>query len=155
MIIRRATIADVGRIVRLSNDGGPDGKPKTQLPQVLPDSYFDAFKRIESNPTNFLMVAEVDGSVIGTFHLIYLTYLAGMGREDCQIEAVHVASEWRGRGIGTQMMAWAIEEAKRRNCRRLQLTTNKKRNDAHRFYQRLGFELSHEGAKLVLNSSVG
>jgi GNAT superfamily N-acetyltransferase len=63
---------------------------------------------------------------------------------------VHVAEEWRGKGIGKQMMNWAIDAAKRRGCRRVQLTTDKQRLDAHRFYVGLGFELSHEGAKLSL-----
>ena len=96
------------------------------------------------------MVADISGEVVGTFHLTFLTYLAGAGREDCQIEAVHVDSGWRNHGIGSAMMHWSINAAKERKCRRLQLTTNKKRKDAHRFYQRLGFKLSHEGAKLDL-----
>lgn len=148
--IRRATSKDVDRIIRLSNDGGPDGNPKAILPDILPDEYFKAFDRIASDPSNALMVAEMEGRIVGTFHLTFLTYLAGAGREDLQIEAVHVDREWRGKGIGSQMMGWAIAAAKERGCRRVQLTTNKKRKDAHRFYQRLGFELSHEGAKLLL-----
>ena len=89
------------------------------------------------------MVAEVSGKIVGTFHLTFLIYLAGAGREDCQIEAVHVDAAWRNHGLGTKMMDWAIDAAKRRGCRRLQLTTNKNRKDAHRFYERLGFSLSH------------
>jgi len=148
--IRRATSEDVDRIVRLSNDGGPDGNPKAILPDILPEGYFKAFERISSDPSNALMVAEMDGQIVGTFHLTFLTYLAGSGKDDLQIEAVHVDREWRGKGIGSQMMAWAIATARERGCRRVQLTTNKKRKDAHRFYQRLGFELSHEGAKYLL-----
>ncbi len=88
--------------------------------------------------------------MVGTFQLSFLTYIAGAGRTDCQIESVHVDNAWRSNGIGSQMMSWAIALAKERSCRRLQLTTNKKRKDAHRFYERLGFKLSHEGAKLEL-----
>ena len=149
-VIRPAVLADVEKIVRLSNDGGPDGKPKAILPQVLPDGYFQAFQRIDSDPKNALMVVEHNGIVIGTFHVTYLTYLAGAGREDCQVEAVHVDRAWRGKGIGTKMMEWAISQARKRGCRRVQLTTNKQRVDAHRFYQSLGFSLSHEGAKLPI-----
>ena len=148
--IRPATRADVGAIVRISNDGGPEGKPRDILPPVLPESYLQAFDRINSDKNQFLMVAENKGVVIGTFQITYLIYLAAAGREDCQIESVHVVNSWRGRGVGTQMMEWAIAHAKQRGCRRVQLTTNKKRKDAHRFYERLGFTLSHEGAKLEL-----
>ena len=148
--IRPATRTDVDAIVRISNDGGPDGKPKAILPSVLPDIYLQAFDRISSDKNQALMVVENEGVVIGTFHMTYLTYLEAAGREDCQIEAVHVAKSWRGRGVGTHMMQWAIAQAKQRDCRRVQLTTNKKRKDAHRFYERLGFKLSHEGAKLEI-----
>lgn len=148
--IRPATIADVERIVRLANAGGPDNQPRQILPGVLPQEYFIAFKRISADPGQALMVAECNGIVVGTFHLTFLTYLAGAGREDCLIEAVHVDQAYRSKGIGSQMMKWAIETAKKRNCRRLQLTSDKKRQDAHRFYERLGFILSHEGAKLSL-----
>jgi GNAT superfamily N-acetyltransferase len=79
-----------------------------------------------------------------------MTYLSGAGRYDCQIEDVHVDRFWRNRGIGSLMMRWAIEFASARDCRRVQLTTDKRRKDAHRFYERLGFILSHEGAKLML-----
>jgi len=148
--IRKATREDVDRIVRLSNDGGPNG-PYKQLPDQLPQCYYDSFEKIAADPKQFLMIAEYEGSIVGTFHMTYLTYLAGEGRDDCQIEAVHVDSALRSMGIGSFMMTWAIAKAKARNCRRVQLTTNKLRTDAHRFYQRLGFELSHEGAKLWLN----
>ena len=154
ILIRRATRADVDRIVRLANHGGPDGKARTELPEVLDDAYFVAFQRIDADPQQLLMVAEHDGGVIGTFQMTYLTYLAAAGREDCQIESVHIAEKWRGHGIGTEMMEWAIDQAQKRGCRRVQLTTNKKRKDAHRFYERLGFKLTHEGAKLDLNPAL-
>ena len=148
--IRRAVRADVEQIVRLGNKGGPDNKPRELLPETLPDGYFEAFDRIDRDANQLLMIAEMNGRIIGTFHLTFLTYLAGAGKEDCQVESVHVAEEWRGKGIGKQMMNWAIDTAKRRGCRRVQLTTDKQRLDAHRFYLGLGFALSHEGAKLSL-----
>lgn len=148
--IRRARVEDVERVVRLANAGGPEGKPREQLPDILPTYYFDTFRKIDADPTNALMVAEYDGEVVGTFHLTYICYLAGKGREDILVEAVHVAEAMRNRGIGAQMMKWVIDQAKARNCRRIELTTNKARHDAHRFYQRLGFTASHEGMKLVL-----
>lgn len=150
ILIRRATRDDVDRIVRMANHGGPEGKPRKNLPEVLPDAYFKAFANIDADPQQLLMVAEHDGVVIGTFQMTYLMYLTAGGPEDCQIESVHITEAWRGHGIGTEMMEWAIDHAKKRGCRRVQLTTNKKRKDAHRFYERLGFQLTHEGAKLEL-----
>lgn len=149
IVIRKAEEADVETIVRMANAGGPEGNRET-LPEVLPGDYSEAFRRIVADPKQFLMVVEYGGVVIGTFHVTYLTYLMGGGRDDCQIEAVHVAEGWRNHGIGSRMLTWVIEEAKRRNCRRVQLTTDKRRKEAQRFYQRLGFVLTHEGAKLVL-----
>jgi GNAT superfamily N-acetyltransferase len=150
--IRKATDQDIDRIVRISNAGGPEGKPRKDLPDVLPEGYYKAFQRIVSDPNQFLMVAELDGKIIGTFHVTYLTYLPAAGQEDCQIENVHVEAKCRGKGIGSLMMKWTIDHAKKRSCRRVQLTTDKKRKDAHRFYERLGFALTHEGAKLILDT---
>lgn len=151
-IIRPAVLADLERIVWLQVNGGLDREPKAIVPQFVPDGTVQAFHRIKSDANNALMVVEHEGLVIGTFHIIYLTYLAGAGREDCQIESVHVDRAWRAKGIGTQMMEWVILQARQRGCRRVQLTTNKQRTDAHRFYQRLGFCLSHEGAKLEFDT---
>jgi GNAT superfamily N-acetyltransferase len=148
--IRKANRLDVDAMVRLANDGGPSG-PHKELPTELPAVYYESFDKIAEDSKQFLMVAEHEGVIVGTFHMTFLTYLAGEGRDDCQIEAVHVNAAFRNHGIGAYMMKWAIAEAKGKGCRRIQLTTNKVRMDAHRFYQRLGFEFSHEGAKLWLN----
>lgn len=150
--VREATRGDVETIVRLVNAGGPNGA-REELPEVLPDGYLRAFEAIDASPEHLLMVAEMDGAIVGTFHLSFPTYLAGVGRPDAQIEAVHVAAGHRGLGIGTRMMEWAIAEARRRDCRRVQLTTDKRRERAHAFYRRLGFAFSHEGAKLSLTPS--
>lgn len=148
--IRKAERQDVDAIVRLANAGGPEGKPRLQLPAVLPQSYLQAFETIDSDPNQMLMVVEKGGYIVGTFHLTYLTYLAGAGRPDAQLEAIHVSATHRRQGIGTMMLKWAIEAAKRRDCRRVQLTTDKRRSEAHILYRRLGFRFSHEGAKLYL-----
>lgn len=148
--LRQATSHDVDAIVRLVNAGGPENKARQALPAVLPLAYSEAFQVIDSDPNHLLMVAELGGCIVGTFHLTFLTYLAGAGRPDAQIEAVHVAAQHRGQGMGTMMLQWAIAEAKRRNCRRVQLTTDKRRTQAHSLYQRLGFTFTHEGAKLPL-----
>ena len=150
LIIRPARKEDVREIVHLVNAGGPGGKPRGVIPDPFPLYYFETFEKISANPSCRLMVAEMEGKVIGTFQLNFLTYLAAKGRDDIQVEAIHVKQEYRGQGIGTEMMKWVIAEAKRRNCRRIQLTSDKTRQDAHRFYERCGFKATHEGMKLVL-----
>jgi len=95
-------------------------------------------------------VAERDGQIVGTLQLSFLPGLARRGALRAQIEAVRVAQGERGSGLGAAMMGWAIEEARRRGCALVQLTTDKSRADAHRFYARLGFVASHEGMKLAL-----
>lgn len=148
--IRKAEKQDVDTIVRLANAGGPDGKPRQSLPDELPPTYMGAFEQINSDPNHMLMVAKAGDEIVGTFHLTFLTYLAGAGRPDAQIEAIHVSAAHRRQGIGTMMLQWAIAEARKRHCRRVQLTTDKRRSEAHVLYQRLGFDFSHEGAKLYL-----
>ncbi|MEV0972870.1 GNAT family N-acetyltransferase [Microtetraspora glauca] len=109
-----------------------------------------AFEVIEADPRNELLVAEEDGQVIGTFQLTFIPGLSRRGAERAQIEAVRVAVPYRNRGIGRRMMEWAVERARERGCGLVQLTTDKARNDAHRFYASLGFTPSHEGFKLRL-----
>ena len=150
MTIRKATPQDVEAIVRLANAGGPDGKPRRNLPDVLPDSYWKVFHTIDADANQRLMVIENEGVVIGTFHLTFLYYLAAAGRPDAQVEAIHVSADYRRQGIGSRMLEWVIHEAKNQDCRRVQLTTDKRRTEAHPLYLRLGFEFSHEGAKLYL-----
>src|SRR5581483_9518986 len=99
---------------------------------------------------NRLMVAELSGRVAGTFQLTIIQGLMYRGARTAQVEAVRVAADLRGRGIGEAMMRWAIAESRCRGCLRLQLTSNKARGDAHRFYERLGFRRTHEGMKLDL-----
>jgi len=114
---------------------------------VAPD-YVRAFEAIDSDPRNFLLVAEQDGALVGTLQLTYIPSMSRRGRERAQVEAVRVRSDLRSRGLGRQMMEWAIEQAKERGCRLIQLSTDKRRGDAHRFYRTLGFESTHEGMKL-------
>ena len=149
LIVRAARKKDLPSIVRIVNAGGPDGRPREKLPQSLSYYYFKAFEKIRADKNAHLMVVERDGKVIGTFQVNFLTYLAGKGRQDAHIEAFHIDKPFRGKGIGTRMMQWIILEAKQRDCRRIQLTTNIKRLRAHRFYRRQGFSQTHIGMKLV------
>jgi GNAT superfamily N-acetyltransferase len=112
--------------------------------------YRDAFDAISADPAHLLVVAVDDLRLIGMMQLSFIPGLARQGAWRAQIEAVRVHEEARGRNIGTRMIEWAIEEAKRRGCALVQLTTDKRRADAHRFYERLGFVASHEGMKLHL-----
>ncbi|WP_437280119.1 GNAT family N-acetyltransferase [Sorangium sp. So ce375] len=148
--IRRAAEADLPVIVHLFSI--PDeGGVKTDHPgPPLDPRYREALAAIAEDPNNALLVAEVEGRVAGAFHLTIIQYVANRGARVAQIENVIVDPSLRGRGIGEAMMRWAIDEARRRGCFRVQLTSNKARLRAHRFYKRLGFVASHEGMKLKL-----
>ncbi len=145
MEIRRATKDDLASIVALYEaDALHAGREPSRADRS------EAFAEISSDPREMLMVAEEGGRVIGTFQLTFLRYLTYGGARVALIEAVHVAASERNRGVGAAMMRFAIDEAKKRGCNRVQLTSNKARKDAHRFYERLGFVTSHEGFKLFL-----
>ena len=135
--IRRATRDDVASIVALYDS-------HNEPPAA------DAFAEIDADPKQLLCVAEIDGAIVGTMHLTTLRYLSFGGARAMLVEAVFVREAARGRGIGTAMIRFAIDEARKRGCNRVQLTSNKARKDAHRFYERLGFVASHEGFKLYL-----
>ncbi|MEU9833351.1 GNAT family N-acetyltransferase [Streptosporangium sp. NPDC048047] len=116
----------------------------------LGDEHRAAFDAIEADPGNELVVAELDGEVVGTMQLTYIPGISRRGALRLQIEAVRVAAPLRGRGMGRRMMEWAVERGRARGCALVQLTTDKARKDAHRFYDSLGFVASHEGYKLTL-----
>jgi len=117
------------------------------------EAYEQAFHAIDRDPGHLLLVAEspADGQIVGTMQLSFLPGLARRGALRAQIEAVRVAESTRGTGLGGAMMRWAIEQARGRGCALVQLTSDKSRGDAHRFYERLGFVYSHEGMKLKLS----
>jgi GNAT superfamily N-acetyltransferase len=112
--------------------------------------YVQAFQAIDRDPAHLLLVGEIDGEVIATMQVSFLPGLARRGAWRAEIEGVRVHTAHRGHGIGAAMIRWAVQEAGRRGCTLVQLTTNKQRTDAHRFYARLGFAKSHEGFKLAL-----
>ena len=149
-LIRRATEDDLPRIVELIHLGAVAGRSIEQPGPPLPEAYYQAFRDFARFPEAKVMVAEVDGEVVGTLQFHLLPGLTGGGRPSAEVESVHVAEAWRSRRVGEAMMRWAIDEARRLGCKRVQLTSNKSRTDAHRFYERLGFVKSHEGIKLDL-----
>lgn len=150
MWIRKALKSDVPTIVgMLAND--KLGQLREDYRDPLPNFYFDAFERIDRNPNQELVVIENDQKqILGTLQLSFIQYLTYQGGIRAQIEAVRVNSEHRGKGIGKKLFQWAIARSKERKAHVVQLTTDKKRPDALKFYQSLGFVDSHEGMKLHL-----
>jgi GNAT superfamily N-acetyltransferase len=115
----------------------------------LPEIYYSAFEQIDNDSNQELIVIENDSNeIIGTLQLSFIQYLTYQGGIRAQIEAVRVREDFRGGGVGQKLFEWAIERAKERNAHLLQLTTDKKRPDAVRFYEKLGFVASHEGMKI-------
>ncbi len=148
LTIRRATAEDVPAIVAMLADdelGALRESPADLAP------YERAFAAIDASGHEVLVVAEQDGAVVGTLQLTVLHGLSRRGASRAQIEAVRVASTSRGEGLGERLVRWAVEEAAARGCAIVQLTSDKGRADAHRFYRRLGFAQSHEGFKLALS----
>jgi GNAT superfamily N-acetyltransferase len=146
LAFRTATRADLPAIVAMLAD---DSLGATRESADHP-GYAAAFDQIDTDPRNELIVADRAGEVIGTMQLTYIPGISHRGGERMQIEAVRIRTDQRGRGLGREMIRWAVEQARARGCRLVQLTTHKRRVDAHRFYTSLGFVASHEGMKLPL-----
>lgn len=144
--MRTAEEADLPAILRLLADD-PLGKSRETAVEA---PYQAAFAAIAADPNQELVVAELDGQVVGCFQLSFIPGLSRRGAWRAQIESVRIDSALRGRGAGRAMMEWAIAKARARGCALAQLTTDKRRADAHRFYARIGFVASHEGMKLEL-----
>ncbi|HVF24572.1 MAG TPA: GNAT family N-acetyltransferase [Anaerolineales bacterium] len=126
------------------------GSRRERYENPIPESYYSAYELIAKDRNHELIVAELDGEVIGTLHLMFLPSLSFQGGLRAQVESVRVDARHQNQGIGSQMMKWAIEQAKAREAHIVQLTTHQSRADAHRFYERLGFKGTHLGMKLSL-----
>lgn len=148
-MIRKARRDDLPALVALLRDDELSASTESDPSGGLPESYSAAFDEISSSTTSELFVAEEAGRVVGCFQLDFLRRLARAGGLVMEIESVHVLKEFRGRGIGAAMMRAALARARERGCVRVQLTSQKRRVDAHRFYERLGFSPSHLGFKIV------
>ena len=152
LAIRRARFDDLADIVAMLAED-PLGRGRETLGDPLPEHYRRAFTAIDGDPNHELVVAESGRRVIATLQLSFLPNLTYGGGWRAQIEGVRVARDHRGRGVGTEIIGWAIERARQKACVLVQLTADKKRPEAIRFYESLGFEGSHEGMKLRLARS--
>jgi GNAT superfamily N-acetyltransferase len=149
LAFRRAEAADLPAIVALlADDMLGQGREDASSPPN--PHYVAAFRAIDADPHQLQAVATIGDEVVGTLQLTFIPGLARKGAWRGQIEAVRIAAAHRGSGLGQKMFAWAIEQCAARGCRLVQLTTDKGRPDAHRFYERLGFVGSHLGYKLNL-----
>lgn len=146
--LSRATADDVPALVALLADDPIGATREDDGGDLTP--YRRAFDAIDADPRQ-LLVSALDGDrVVGTLQLTFIPGLSRHGATRAQAEAVRVHADHRGHGLGTAMVAWAVAEARQRGCALIQLTTDKRRGDARRFYARLGFVASHEGYKLQL-----
>jgi GNAT superfamily N-acetyltransferase len=148
VIFRKALLSDLTDIIgMLANDAL--GALREDLQHS--ERYEQAYQIINRDPNQELMVVENDaGEIVGTFHLTFIQYLTHQGSIRAQIESVRVREDHRGKGIGEKMFQWAINRAKEKGAHVVQLTSDKKRPDAIRFYEKLGFIASHEGMKLSI-----
>jgi GNAT superfamily N-acetyltransferase len=145
--IRPTAADDIPAVVAMLADD-PLGARRESPDDLGP--YLAAFDRLSTDPNQHLVVAVRDGRVVGTLQLTIVPGLSRRGATRSIIEGVRIHGDERGSGLGTQLIEWAVAESRRQGCHLVQLTSDKTRTDAHRFYERLGFSASHTGFKLQL-----
>jgi ribosomal protein S18 acetylase RimI-like enzyme len=148
--IRQATIDDVPSIVQILSDD-PLGSKRERFETPLPESYFNAFNSINKDPYNELVVATHGSEIVGFMQITFIPYLTYQGKWRALIEGVRVSKKFRSQGIGQHLFQWAIDRSKEKGCHLIQLTTDKQRPIAIRFYESLGFKATHEGMKMHFN----
>lgn len=152
MKFRKTTINDISKIVEMIADDEL-GKTRENFRTPLPNEYYEAFENIDTDKNQELIVVENENSeIIGTLQLSFIQYLTYRGGIRAQIEAVRIRKDQRGMGLGQKMFEWAINRAQERKAHLLQLTTDKKRPKAIRFYENLGFISTHEGMKMYFEN---
>ena len=149
VVFRRARREDLPAIVHMLADDDL-GTQRERFEDPLSESYYMAFEQIDNDSNHELIVGELNGAVIGTLHLMFLPSISYQGGLRAQVESVRVDKPYQSKGIGSEMMKRAMVRARERGAHIVQLTTHKSRTDAHRFYERLGFKVSHMGMKLNL-----
>lgn len=147
---RAARREDLPGIVRMLADDTL-GEARETYADPLPDSYYAMFDAIERDPNNELVVGVIDSRVVAVLQITFLPYLTYRGSWRALIEGVRVDASVRSAGIGKRLIEWAVARARERGCRMVQLTSDKSRRDAQRFYENLGFVASHVGFKLRLD----
>lgn len=150
LTFRLATTEDLPEIISMLADD-VYGAQRESVTEKISDKYLSAFKKIQEDPNQELTVAEINGNKVATFQLTFIQYLNFEGALRAQIEAVRTHSDYRGQGIGTKVLNYAINRAREKDCQLIQLTSDKRRTEAIKFYEKLGFKASHEGFKLKLN----
>jgi GNAT superfamily N-acetyltransferase len=150
VVFRPAQATDLSEIVRMLADD-PLGAQREAWSDPLPLGYIEAFEAIRNDPNNELVVAVIAEQLVGVLQMTFIPYLTYQGRWRALIEGVRIASHARSKGLGAAMIGWAIQRARDRNCVMVQLTTDRTRADALRFYERFGFVSSHHGLKLHLS----
>ncbi len=150
-VFRKATRQDLRAIIAMLVDD-EIGQGRESASDIVEQAYLDAFSAIEQEPNHQLIVLEIEGKIAGCLQLSFIPGLSRKGMWRGQIENVRIHRDFRGKGLGEQFFNWAIEECRKNGCGLVQLTTDKGRSEAYRFYERLGFAASHEGMKLDLSS---
>jgi GNAT superfamily N-acetyltransferase len=148
VVVRSATSGDVKRLVELLAHGALDDRRED--PNDL-SAYLAALTEIQASPGSDVLVAELGGEVVGMCQLVVFRHLQHRGGLCAEVESMHVHPKFRGRGIGKQLLDAAVDIARREGCYRVQLTSNRQRTDAHRFYERHGFAASHVGFKRLID----
>lgn len=149
VVVRSATSGDVRRLIELLAHGALDDRQED--PTDL-SAYLAALTEIQANEGSDVLVAELDGDVVGMCQLVVFRHLQRRGGLCAEVESMHVHPNFRGKGIGKQLLDAAVDAAQREGCYRVQLTSNRQRTDAHRFYERHGLVASHVGFKRQIES---
>lgn len=138
---------DLNEILRLLSDDGIGISKEIFSSNSIDPAYISAFQEIEADPNNEILIGKIEDTLVAVLQVTYIPNLTLRGSKRAQIEGVRVASEMRGKGLGHELFAFALQRAKSKGCRLMQLTTNTLRKDAIRFYESLGFTASHVGLK--------
>lgn len=146
---RRAKRTDIAVIVAMLADDKL-GSSREDIREPLAEAYLKAFEAIDTDPNQFLAVMTEADRVVGTLQLTFIAGLSRRGALRGQIESVRVIRDRQGTGLGQKMIEWAVDQCRERGCAIVQLTTDRSRLDAHRFYERLGFKQTHLGYKIDL-----
>ncbi|MBC8508813.1 MAG: GNAT family N-acetyltransferase [Chloroflexi bacterium] len=147
---RNANIEDISTIIQLLADD-PLGSEREKFEDPIPESYIEAFNAISNDPNNELFVATIGTEIVGALQLTFIPGLSYQGGWRALIEGVRVKRKYRNQGLGKRLFLWAIDYAKERGCHLVQLTSDKRRPGAIKFYESLGFQATHEGMKLYIS----